>query len=175
MRKKGPSRGFIITLILLACVGIMLFSSSDKKTAATPPSIAKPTATPNTVEYLGDRGELARHFEHYFKITDWRHITRTGDGRDKTVGVSDDEQIVISFRNDPVTLAVLAVALDSESKVRAEVIVAFLQQLLDSEQFAAAIKLLDGGGELTFADRHVSMYHDVEIRKAFFEIKWVGE
>lgn len=161
---------FILMAIIAICGTIMLLPSpSDKKPDKKP--AVKPVIE-KTVTSSRDRVELVRHFEYVFKITDWRHVTTTG--KDSALGVSDDELAAIEFRNDPVTLARLAVSLDGDDKEGGRLIIGFLSEMLDGGEYKAAIKLLDKGGELIFPDRRILIYRDMEIRKAIIEIEWIG-
>lgn len=166
-------RNAFLILIILVCVVLICTSSSRTKLL---PQSAESThineevvSTP--LRRLGKRSSLVYHFKHLFDIDVWRHVTTATT--DEMQGIS--KHIVIVFGSDPVTYANLAVDLDGNDKRGAKVIVEFLGQFLHGAEYESAIKLLNGGGQLTLGDRYVSMYHDTEIRKAIFEIKWLGE
>jgi len=101
-------------------------------------------------------------------ITDWRHIT--SNGKDKAVGVSDNEEIIIEFNGDPITSSMLAVSLDGDTKKGSQAIVEFLDKLLDENQYKVAVELLDEGGDVTLGNRRILIYRDMDIRKAIIEI-----
>jgi len=166
----------LIFIIIIICAFIFYFPLPDvparpQLSTAIPIAepTAEPTATPTQSFGLGDRVTLARHFEHEFDITDWRHVI----DKDVARGVSDSKDIVFEFEGDPVVLARLAVSLDGDATEGSQIIVGFLGQLLNTAEFNAAIKLLDKGGEIKFKTRRVLIYRDMPIRKAIIEIETI--
>lgn len=163
----------LLVLICIICSAIRLLSpgrpSSEPEPEPTLGSMS--TSTPDPVQKLGDRVQLAQHFEHVYDIT-WKHVI--SNDRDRAVGNSPDGLIALELNNDPVLSATLAVVRGQDDKAAAQAIVDFLNQLLDGDEYNGAVKMLASGGEKTIGDVYVKIYTDTTINKAIFKVIWVG-
>lgn len=176
--------GFMALVVLAGVAAAILFLMPVSRQATAPapaaalPAAPAPTATPLPTPTpgppnLGNREDI-RDALIDIGITNWERHT-DNSGQDDAVGISNDELAVIRLRNDPVTLARLAI--DPLAHEGGKILNTFLIETTGpSEEILAWLQTSDSTNPdipntKNYADIKVSHYFDLEIGRTFIEVE----